>query len=117
MNLYQLTMTISVSMSTITKLKSWILAIILFIVCAIMTAYELHINAMTARIYRPKSSYKVLCDASIPYLSYFADFIIALTTFGSCSAYLIIISLLWPDIIRYFSENEQVECYIYNHWN
>ena len=68
----------------------WILAIILFIGCALMTGYEMHINAMTAKIYRPKSSYKVLCDASIPYLSYFADFIIALNTFGACCAYLII---------------------------
>ena len=83
----------------------WFLGLVLFIGCAIMTAYTLHINSMAAKIYRPRSSYKTLCDACIKYLSYFADFIIAINTFGACCAYLIIVGKLWPDIIRFFSED------------
>ena len=83
----------------------WILALVLFAGCAILNAYQLHINSMAAKVYRPKSSYKVLSNASIKYLSYFVDIIIAIAEFGACCAYLIIVGKLWPDIIRHFDEN------------
>ena len=80
----------------------YIPSIILFIFVALITSFTLHLNLICAKSLRPKASYKLSCQSTIPKLKILVDFTIAFTTFGALCAYLIVIGDSIPPVFEQF---------------
>eukprot|EP01084_Bolivina_argentea_P202287 345662_1 len=91
-------------------------AIILIIIFGLMTTFTLNTQMIVNKVIRPNSSYKTVSDVIWPPLKYFVDFIVALSTFGVCIAYLIIVGDYLPDVVRHFSQTENNVLYDRRLW-
>eukprot|EP01084_Bolivina_argentea_P304649 526183_1 len=90
----------------------WLTAIILLIICSLISQFTFQLQTSAGIIFNRStnsltSSYYTLSKATqVPKLQIISDCTILLTCFGACTAYLIIIGDLMPDVIIHVFGNQ-----------
>eukprot|EP01084_Bolivina_argentea_P173184 299968_1 len=81
----------------------------LFIGIAAINLFTLNLNLTCAKVLAPNSSYTTLCAATIPQLKYIVDASVAITCFGVCIAYFVVIGDLLPDVITQYVDSDNTD--------
>ena len=84
----------------------YIVSLFLFIGIAICNLFTLNLNLSCAKLLAPNSSYTTLCNATIPRLQYVVDASVAITCFGVCCAYFVVIGDLLPDVVTQYVDDD-----------
>jgi len=78
----------------------WVLGSVLMAICALVSAFSLHLLALCAmKHHGPSSFYSVAIDA-MPSLTSVIDAAVAITCFGAGSSYLVVIGDLMPEVMN-----------------
>lgn len=84
----------------------YIVSAFLFVAIAVINLFTLNLNLSCAKLLAPNSSYTTLCHATIPKLQYVVDASVAITCFGVCCAYFVVIGDLLPDVITQYVDSD-----------
>eukprot|EP01084_Bolivina_argentea_P214675 364430_1 len=80
----------------------YFLAIILFIIMAVLSFIGLNLSCSAAKIWAPNASYYTLSDKSVPRAKKLVDFAVAIKCFGVGTSYFVVIGDLLPDVMKEF---------------
>ena len=81
----------------------WALGILLLVIFAICSVITFHLQMMAAHTLKAshhniRISYLTMCEHTVPRLRYLVDLSVGITCFGVCTAYLVVIGDLMPDV-------------------